>query len=233
MWSYYGAKFLLAPHYPHPIMNDLIEPACGAAYFSLLHFEKNVFLYDKSPTIISIWHFLQEASIDDIKRLPKLPAGTRIERSMFDCDGEYNLMKFMIVQAAFGGNNVVSKWGAIRFDVNVKRVIANLHKIKHWKIQLSDYRDIPNRPATWFVDFPYFNGGHKYPFSNRKIDFNHASEWCRSREGQVIVCENSSAHWLPFVPLKETIGVAHKTQEVIWTNYHTHFNNLQIKMDLA
>lgn len=59
MWSYYDAKFLLAPHYPVPVFDDLIEPACGAAYYSLLHFEKNVFLYDKSPTIISIWHYLQ------------------------------------------------------------------------------------------------------------------------------------------------------------------------------
>lgn len=51
-------------------------------------------------------------------------------------------------------------------------------------------------------------------------------------EGQVIVCENSSAEWLPFVPLKETIGVRRKTQEVIWTNYHTHFNNVQQKLEL-
>lgn len=112
------------------------------------------------------------------------------------------------------------------------RVVSNLHKIKHWKIQLSDYRDIPNRPATWFIDFPYFNGGHKYPMSNRKIDFIHAGDWCQDREGQVIVCENSSATWLPFVPLKQTIGVAKKTQEVIWTNYHTHFNNVQQKLEL-
>jgi hypothetical protein len=43
------------------------------------------------------------------------------------------------------------------------------------------------------------------------------AEWCKSREGQVIICENSKATWMDFQPLRELSGQRHKTLEVIWT----------------
>lgn len=233
MWSYYGSKNRIRKVYPKPLNNKIDEPACGAAYYSIEYFENDVLLIDKNPMVISIWHYLQEASINDIKSLPILPAGFRIERSQFDCEGQYNLMRFLIVQAAYGGNNVVSKWGALRMQANVNRVINNLHKCKHWKIIHGDYTDTrKGDDITRFWDLPYQYGGEKYPMSNRKINFTDAGKFIQSLDGQNIVCENTKADWLPFVPLVPMNGVQHKTMEAIWTNYHTHFNNVQQKLTL-
>lgn len=232
MWSYYGSKNRIAEIYPKPLHDDLIEPFAGAAYYSLKYFEKNVTLYDKNPMIISIWEYLRQASLKDITGLPILEQGFRIERDQFDCDGQFYLMKFLIVQAAFGGNNIVSKWGAMRLEQNIKRVAKNLYKIKHWNFFTGSYEKIPNKYATWFIDAPYQEGGHKYPMSNRRIDFNHLAFWSKEREGQVIVCENTNASWLPFIPILKIQGVKKQTTEAIWTNYPTHFDNLQLKLKM-
>lgn len=56
------------------------------------------------------------------------------------------------------------------------------------------------------------------------IDFQRLGVWCKSLPGQVIVCENDGADWLPFRDLasvKSTEG-RHKparfSREVVWTN---------------
>jgi len=233
MWSYYGSKNRIAKYYPKPIFDDIEERFAGAGYFSLLYFEKNVTLIDKSQMVIDIWHYLQEASIKDIMSLPVLPRGFKISRDMFDCDGQYNLMRFLIVQAAYGGNNVVSKWGAMRFEANRKRVATNLFKCKHWTIKQGEYYDGDcNKKATWFIDPPYTHGGDKYPMKAKYIDFEKLANWCKGLNGQVMVCENTKADWLPFVPLTKMNGVAHQTTEAIWTNYHTHYNNVQQELIL-
>jgi hypothetical protein len=82
--------------------------------------------------------------------------------------------------------------------------------------------DIPDQgPATWFVDPPYEVAGRAYRFHD--IDYAHLGDWCRSRSGQVIVCENAGANWLPFRPFRTIKGLegrrgGKKSVEVIWTN---------------
>lgn len=218
MWSYYGSKNKIAKFYPTPLFDTIIEPFAGAAYYSLRYFEKNVILIDKNPDIILMWKYLQECSINDINRLPILTEGTRLNPIDFDCYAQYRLMRFLIVQAAFGGNNVVSKWGAMRLQANINRLKKHHFKIKHWSFIEGDYTMSPDINATWFIDPPYTHGGHKYPMSNRKIDFSQLGSWCKSRIGQQIVCENTKAEWLPFVPMISLDGVKHKTMEAIYTN---------------
>ena len=43
-------------------------------------------------------------------------------------------------------------------------------------------------------------------------------EVCETRRGQVIVCENTKATWLPFQPLIQLSGQKHTTTEAIWRN---------------
>jgi hypothetical protein len=75
--------------------------------------------------------------------------------------------------------------------------------------------------ATWFVDPPYARAGRHYRF--RVGDYQALADWCRTRHGQVIVCEQQGASWLPFRPfacLKSNSG-AHRSgysDEAIWTN---------------
>lgn len=48
------------------------------------------------------------------------------------------------------------------------------------------------------------------------MNYDELREWITSREGQVIVCENSEAEWLDFKPLKNLQGQRRKTVEVVW-----------------
>lgn len=111
-----------------------------------------------------------------------------------------------------------------------KRISKNLFKIRHWKIIHDNYINIQNENATWFIDPPYFNGGHKYKHSNKKINYNNLREWCITREGQVIVCENTKAFWLPFNPIIDMYGIRFTTTEAIWTNEKTLYDNTQQKL---
>ena len=76
-------------------------------------------------------------------------------------------------------------------------------------VRLGDYRSAPDLEATWFVDPPYqpTRGmktgqglGYAPGCTSRELDYGELAEWCRSRRGQVIVCEQEGADWLPFRP---------------------------------
>jgi hypothetical protein len=63
-----------------------------------------------------------------------------------------------------------------------------------------------------------------YAASREKpIDYLHLRRWCKSRNGQTIVCEKSCAKWLPFEHLADVAAVRNgrgerKCSEAIWTN---------------
>lgn len=52
------------------------------------------------------------------------------------------------------------------------------------------------------------------------IDFQAFGEWCRSRNGQVIVCEQEGASWLPFKYLGRSSAARgnRKSCEALWLN---------------
>jgi hypothetical protein len=111
-----------------------------------------------------------------------------------------------------------------------ERVASQVQHIRHWKVFHGTYQDIGDWDdgATWFVDPPYNNkAGSYYTKGASGIDYAHLADWCRSRTGQVMVCENDGAFWLPFVPFCDTAGSAGKqkksvkSKEAIWTNQET------------
>ena len=61
----------------------------------------------------------------------------------------------------------------------------------------------------------------------KKIDFEKLAAWCKEREGQIIVCENTKADWLPFKAMKDMIGSTFKTTEAIYSNEKTSYDNVQ------
>ena len=108
-----------------------------------------------------------------------------------------------------------SFWSAKR-----RRLLAELvPKISHWEVMNNVYWNAPDIPATWFVDPPYNNNaGKAYKHGQQGIYYGHLGSWCRSRKGQVIVCENAGADWLPFMPFRKIAGTRNKnSSEVIWT----------------
>ena len=77
------------------------------------------------------------------------------------------------------------------------RVANQVEQIRHWIVIEGDYTLAPDMQATWFVDPPYNNKAGSY-YVHSDVDYADLASWCKSREGQVIVCENEGATWAPF-----------------------------------
>lgn len=87
---------------------------------------------------------------------------------------------------------------------------------KQWDIRNASYDTITNQEATWFIDAPY-QALCYHKFHN--IDYVKLAQWCQSRLGQVIVCEQDGANWLPFRTFRSVKNRYHNySHEVIWTN---------------
>lgn len=230
MWSYYGSKKSIIDYYPPPKYGRIIEPFVGAGSYALKFWDRDITIVDKYDVIIKIWKWLQKCEISDIKKLPHhLSPTDNLQHYKFDCEEAKLLMGFIIGKGIERPRDkptaraTISRPNTINFTLN--KIKANLHKIKHWKIIHGSYEDLHNEEATWFIDPPYQFGGSTYV--ENKIDFNSLSEWCKSRKGQVIVCENTKADWLPFLPMVVNKGTHAKSTEAIWSNIVTNYDNVQ------
>lgn len=235
MWSYYGAKTNIVDHYPPPKFDKIIEPFAGSARYALKYFDRDVLLLDKYDVIVKIWKWLQQCSPKDILGLPRfLDPGTRIDSLSFDCEEAKLFYGFMMGKASERPRVKVTDRIAVDrpnfINYGLKRIAANLFKIKHWTIIEGDYTDAPFIEATWFIDPPYQHGGSTYPVHD--VDYNDLGNWCQDNKGQIIVCENTKADWMEFKPMLSQRGSVRTTTEAIWSNYPTAFDHQQIKLDL-
>ncbi len=221
--SYYGGKGKIVNKYPAPIYDHIVEPFAGSARYSLKYWERDVTLIDKYEVMVKIWQWLQKCSPKDIFSLPKVRGGQTLDDFHFDCIEAKWLMGFMVQQGVNAPRKTASKvFGGGNIEKTIERdkarVASVLHKIKHWKIILGDYRQVDNSRKTWFIDPPYQFGGEYYHSSvnNSHIDYKLLADWCRTRNGQVIVCENSKADWMDFSYLAKLNGSKNISKEVIW-----------------
>jgi site-specific DNA-adenine methylase len=229
MFSYYGSKSKIVNLYPPPKHDRIIEPFAGSARYSLKYWQKDVLLVDKYDVVVTIWQWLQKCSTNDIMKLPKLTKGLDI-RTLNLSEEERLFLGMVIAGGSLQPRFTVSPFGDYEHgNQNLyKNVAQNLHKIKHWTVQLGTYDEIPNFEATWFIDPPYQCGGEYYRFSSKELDFEHLGRWCMNRSGHVIVCENTKANWLPFKPMQKIQGVGNtNTVEAIWSNQITNYDNEQ------
>lgn len=218
MFSYYGSKSKIVQYYPSPTCDKIIEPFAGSARYSLRYSEKDVLLVDKYQVIVDVWHYLQRASEKDILGLPSQPEKCLSKEENY-------LIGYCISRGSASPKIKPQKYNS--WESDKQKISSNLYKIKHWKIILGSYEDLENENATWFIDPPYQFGGHEYRCSNKQIDFNSLSNWCRTRQGQVIVCENTKATWMDFKPVIQMQGSMFKTTEAIWTNFKTQYDFIQ------
>jgi site-specific DNA-adenine methylase len=228
MFSYYGSKSKIVDYYPPPKHKKIIEPFAGSARYSLKYWDRDVLLLDKYDVIISIWNYLKQSSRQDILRLPHLKGGDNIDDFNLSNEEKW-LIGFCINGGSAQPKKTVSTSGNFGNGWNkTKSYIAdNLYKIKHWEIRSGEYTDIANEEATWFIDPPYQFGGEWYVKSTKQINFGLLGEWCKTRKGQVIVCENTKAEWLPFKPMKDMYGSMYSTTEAIWSNHPTNYDSVQ------
>lgn len=223
MFSYYGSKSKIVKKYPEPIYDTIIEPFAGAANYSLLHCDKDVLLNDLYKDLINIWRFIINCTEDQILSLPEIKWNTNIQKLGVSKTIK-DLLGFTCNMGRGSPSEYPTTW-ALDNDV-IPRLKRKLHrflgKLSHWQLSSVDYTLLDNVEATWFIDPPYIVGGEGYVHND--IDYHDLGRWCKSRKGQVIVCENGNADWLDFKPLTLSQGFsnANRKQEVIWTNQTSH-----------
>jgi len=224
-WRYYGGKWRIARRYPAPLDGvPIVEPFAGAAgYSTKMGADREVILIERDPKIAAIWRWLIGASPDDVLSLPDIPDGGTVDD--LDVPGAARwLIGFWCNNGASQPCKSASKWTTMPgrwFGWGQKartRIAAQVPRIRSWSVIEGDYTEAPDIRATWFVDPPYSTpAGRHYRFD--AVDFDALGQWCRTREGLTIVCEQMGARWLPFRHLVEAKTSRHgkPSREVIWT----------------
>ena len=212
-------------YYPPPKHKRIIEPFAGSAKYSLKYWQNDVLLVDKYEVVYNVWKYLQQASKTDILGLPKMKRGDNVNDFNIS-QVEKDFIGFLICGGVESPRKNVSSFvGDITNKLN--KIANDVYKIKHWTIIYGSYEDLENIEATWFIDAPYQFGGEHYIESTKNIDFLKLAEWCKNRNGQVIVCENTKADWLPFKSMVDMRGSMFRTTEAIWSNHKTNYDAVQ------
>jgi len=229
---YYGAKHKLAAKYPRPQHDTIIEPFAGSAAYSVRWATDStrVILYDLDPAVVQLWHQIQnmtKADLDTISRHVQNDQRT----NMLILAGHAGSAAFKAI--ANGKTSTITPRIRNRWEMAKQRIWRALPRIRNWEIVHGTYSDIPNINATWFIDPPYsvhdlgYNNitsasGNGYRHGASGIDYTHLGDWCQTRLGQIIVCEQEPANWLPFTPFHKQINAQNTMRtEVIWTNTPT------------
>lgn len=227
-FSFFGSKWRIAPKYPTPMHDIIIEPFAGSAGYSLRHPYLQVRLYESDPTIASLWQYLIEVKESEILSLP-MDISKGVD-SLNICKDAKILIGFWLNKGVSHPCKTPSAWMrkpeyARQFwgEIIRHRIASQLARIRHWKVFNLSYEHAPNcSSVTWFIDPPY-SGDAGRAYRHNVIDYNSLSAWCRSREGQIIVCENAGAEWLPFIPLMRAKAMSkvngrNHSMEAIWMN---------------
>jgi len=220
-FSFYGSKWRSArSHAPPPAHPTIIEPFAGSAGYSTRYYDRDVRLFDKDEKVCGVWDFLIHSTESEIRRLPS----TVDHVDDLSCPQEAKwLIGFWLNHGTTRpslspsawmrkGTHASSFWG----DEIKERVAVQSSFISHWTITHGAYLLAINQEATWYVDPPYQKAGKHYVHSSRDLDFQLLSRWCMSRKGQVIVCENKGADWLPFGREREIKSTLGTSKEVLW-----------------
>jgi site-specific DNA-adenine methylase len=225
-FTYYGSKWRAAPRYPFPMHDTIVEPFAGAAGYSIRHANKKVILVEKNAKMASVWRYLIKATSAEILSLPLIKPGQSVDDLNISQEARI-LIGLNCNKGAASPSKRLSKWANGKpnefwGEKFRQRVAQNVERIKHWTLIESDYSNAPKINATWFIDPPYNNKAGSY-YPTQVEDYQSLATWCKSRQGQVMVCENEGADWLPFEPFLAIKANNSKnggkiSMEAIWQN---------------
>lgn len=227
-FGYYGGKWRDAlKHYPEPQYSTIVEPFAGSAGFSLRHAERKVILCEVDPILAAVWQYLIRVSSKEILSIPDLGANQTVDDLDIPQEARW-LVGLWLNRGAASPRKSPSRWmrdgirpGSFWGDRVRNTIASQVDTIRHWKIHNCDYNHCPKpKKATWFIDPPYEAAGRYYRYGSEQIDYSALAKWCRSRHGQVIVCENDGATWLPFryLATTKTTRSNRRSVEVFWLN---------------
>lgn len=228
-FTYTGAKHRLAPRYPQPQYDSVIEPFAGSAGYATLHYDKHVVLYDVDPGVVALWRYLISATAREVLSLPLYDGTWRsTDDLVWLSEGEEMLIRGWLNKGTFAKRPSTwmrnPEYSSQFWGENIRaRVARQVPYIKHWEVYEQTYASVSNQKATWFVDPPYEVAGATYDYGSSGIDYAHLAMWCRSRRGQVIVCENVGAEWLPFQPFASAHAMqarfrSGRSEEAVWVS---------------
>ena len=225
-FGFYGGKWRDAPkNYPAPCHGTVVEPFAGSAGYSVRYASAKVIIGEIDPVIFGVWDYLIRAKPAEILALPDLAEGQTTNDLAIPQEARW-LVGFWLNRGTSRPRTGPSAWmrDGVRpgsfWGPRVRQTIASqVPSIHHWKAYNRSYEKLPVAgKATWFIDPPYQMQGHHYHHGAEDIDFPALGEWCKSRPGQVIVCEQDGADWLSFEPLGhvKTTRRGSRSAEVIW-----------------
>ena len=226
LFSYYGSKWRSVPRYPQPHYETIVEPFAGSAGYSLRYPDRRVILCERDPLIADLWRYLIAVKPEEIRALPLVQPDQTVDD--FDLIPEAkSLIGFWLNKSSAQPRKRPSAWFRSDFPSSQfwgkeirGRVAVSVDKIKHWQIIEGDYTSAPSMiQASWFIDPPYQDAGKHYKHGSKLIDYQQLSDWCQALSGQVMVCENTGADWLPFAHLASIKSTKGKSKEALWLNH--------------
>jgi hypothetical protein len=214
-FCYYGGKWRGAPRYPSPRHDIIVEPFAGAAGYATRYAERSVILIDADPVIAGLWDYLIKVSSTEVRRIPLLKHDQTVEDLGGVPSEAKHLVGFWLNKGAAQPCLRSSRWMRDNIRPNSywgetirERIAAQVDLIRHWRIIHGNYHSAPEVLGTWFVDPPYQRQGRHYRCGADNLNFDVLGQWCQGRRGQLIVCEQEGADWLPFDPFRTVKGTA-------------------------
>ncbi len=223
-FSFYGAKSKILDFYPEPKHDLIIEPFAGGASYSLRHGAgREVWINDLDAEVYGMWCFVRDEFPAWEHAIPtSVNVGDRVSELPGLGDAPAGLLSILRAEAnqgtqgARGVHDQVTSMGAKCWP-RIKAKLQWAHeRVQGWSITNERYQDMlidgfVGDRATWFIDPPYDNAaGRRY--RQQVVDYGALRNFCLSRKGQIIVCENVGADWLPFEPIVERRGIRSRYQ---------------------
>lgn len=214
-FEYFGAKKRLAHTYQPPFYPHVIEPFAGAAHYTIRWKPPQSTIFDIDPEVVAFWRWLQTTPYNKIASLPPCEGN-----QLWPIATDHPAIFFYRNLAGSQGNtNTAGQFQSNNFVPALRYLLANLDYIRTINVIHDDYRNAHNVEATWFVDPPYQHQGTRYTYGATGIEYSHLGEWCQNLRGQVIVCEQEPANWLPFTPHRTNQNQANiHVVELVWYN---------------
>jgi len=225
LFSYYGGKSKVARLYPPPRFPLIVEPFGGSAAYAYHHSTARALVNDLKPAVRQVYAFLRRPDAADwVSALvrPAYAAGDFAARDVLAAGGPEGLAWWLALDSMSGKyqptiERPLTPWAAVKGLAHARsRYLTIIAATRRWEFTGGDYRALPDVEATWFIDPPY-SGQPGRVYQMPALDYDELAEWCRTRKGQVIVCEDASARWLPFRRLSSIRGMR-VTTEGVWVN---------------